>query len=102
MHQYTFADMELLVELSRKWVLKTGKVPVGIISMYEEMVNQDVRLGMYYFNRALRYPKLKKALLEQRFIDVEDAYDEVPPLIEPGYPKIPEVMQPVTQITGYH
>lgn len=82
-----------MIELCREWVKKGGTIPVGVLATFDQMVAQDARLSIYFFHRSLKFPLLKKAILAQRFVDVEDAYDESS-MIEPTPPKIGEVMKP--------
>lgn len=67
--KYSFADVDLWVELAREYVRVTGGIPESVWGTFIEMTSEDLRLGIYGHHRILRYPALKKAFLSMNSDD---------------------------------
>ena len=90
MTSYSFEDLDLWIEVARKYVNVTGEVPAFVMVAFDNMTAGDQRLALYAMNRILRFPKLRKVLAAR---EIEDAADP-----DSGIQHTPLVVKPSFQM----
>jgi hypothetical protein len=74
-YQYTFSDIDLAVQLLRRYAKARVPIPDGLYNVVNNMCAEDQRLTIYFYHRLLRFPSLKRYCLQSNPA-IEDAVDE--------------------------
>lgn len=76
MSRYDFEDVDLLLETFLMYTRQGDPIPPSAFVLLDQLIADDVRLGMVFYRRVRRYPSLKKAILLQPDYNDDDDEDE--------------------------